>query len=419
MARQRLEPGEIGKISIDELPTPDGGKPTYRARGRARTRYGKTIQGEARGPSRTAAETKLRKRLNERISEGGGATLTPESTVSELASAWWEAEIQPRIWDGKGSRKGRILDVTARAYRPQVEMIIDSTNGIGGLTLREVRTITLDTWVASVAGDRVSIQRGLIQHLNGMFRWAVRKGITDVNPAREMTPADRNTARPRALTADELKEIRQWIDDYERPDNGKTGVGSRRGGKPRAVFLRLVFELQLGTGARIGETLAIRWQDIDFAASPPTVTICGTIKRRPGKRADGGGLYRQEFGKTDSSRRTVTIPRYLVDRLLAARVDDDDPSGLVIHTSNGQPRDPSNVRTRLRAVRGEKYAWVVPHVLRKTAGTIIAREMGIEAAAAQLGHAEIRTTERAYIEKSGVAPDVTAAMDRAFAPRKS
>lgn len=416
MARQRLQPGEIGKITIEEIPATGGGKPTYRARGRARTRYGKSIQSEARGPSRTAAERTLRQRLNERINEGGGPTLGPESTVSTLASAWWDAEVVPRIWDGKGSRKGRILDSTARAYREQVDLIVDSDSGIGGLTIREVRTVTLDAWVADVADGRVSIQRGLIQHLTGMFAWAVRKGIVDANPAREMTPATRNTTPPRALTADELAEIRQRIDDYERPDNGATGIGSKRGGRPRVLFLRDVFELQLGTGARIGETLAIRWQDIDFTANPPTVSINGTIKRRPGKRADGGGLYRQEFGKTDSSRRVVTIPRFLADRLLAMRVEDSDPSGLVIHTGNSQPRDPSNVRTRLREVRGDKYEWVTPHALRRTAGTFIAREMGIEAAAAQLGHAEIRTTERSYVQRSGIAPDVSAAMDRAFAP---
>ena len=64
-----------------------------------------------------------------------------------------------------------------------------------------------------------------------------------------------------------------------------------------------------------------------------------------------------------------------------------------------------------RAVRGEDYEWVKPHTLRKTAGTMVAHAMGVEAAAAMLGHSSTAITERHYIERARIAPDSSAALD--------
>lgn len=33
----------------------------------------------------------------------------------------------------------------------------------------------------------------------------------------------------------------------------------------------------LATGSRIGEILALRWEDLDLAGERPTLTICGTL----------------------------------------------------------------------------------------------------------------------------------------------
>jgi integrase len=38
-----------------------------------------------------------------------------------------------------------------------------------------------------------------------------------------------------------------------------------------------VVDLMLATGARIGEALAVRWQDLDLTGDRPVVTISGTI----------------------------------------------------------------------------------------------------------------------------------------------
>jgi integrase len=48
-------------------------------------------------------------------------------------------------------------------------------------------------------------------------------------------------------------------------------------GPRRTNNLADIVELLIATGARIGEVLALRWQDIDLDDDRPTATICGTI----------------------------------------------------------------------------------------------------------------------------------------------
>jgi hypothetical protein len=51
--------------------------------------------------------------------------------------------------------------------------------------------------------------------------------------------------------------------------------------------------------------------------------------------------------------------------------------------------------------------WVTPHTFRKTVATLIDREADIKTAAAQLGHASEEVTDKYYIAKPVLAPDVS------------
>jgi len=53
------------------------------------------------------------------------------------------------------------------------------------------------------------------------------------------------------------------------------------------------------------------------------------------------------------------------------------------------------------------YDWVTFHAFRRSVATLIDREVGIEAAQAQLGHDDIDITRDFYIHKASVAPDLT------------
>ena len=165
----------------------------------------------------------------------------------------------------------------------------------------------------------------------------------------------------------------------------------------------------LGTGARIGEVLAIRWEsDVDLTTNPATVTISGTVVRLPGKAADGGGLIRQSHPKTDAGYRTVKLPAFARDTLMRLYLNATPTADhLVFPSAAGTLRDPHNVRRQWRDARGEQFAWVTPHSFRKTVATLIDREATTEDAASQLGHSGTAVTRKHYIEKAASAPDLT------------
>ena len=75
-----------------------------------------------------------------------------------------------------------------------------------------------------------------------------------------------------------------------------------------------IIDLMLATGCRIGEILALRWSDLDLDGDLPTLTVSGTIKTETGK-----GTYRKATPKTDSSRRTVVLPRFAAELLRVRR----------------------------------------------------------------------------------------------------
>ena len=163
----------------------------------------------------------------------------------------------------------------------------------------------------------------------------------------------------------------------------------------------------LGTGCRTGEALAVRWEDVSFA--PAQIAITGTVVYVKGKTT------RQSFTKTASGLRIVSLPAYVAGRLqeLAGSSDPDCP--YVFAARGGGLISPNNWRRTLReALRGTPYAGFTPYKLRKTAATLIAREMSLEAASATLGHSDTAVTKRHYAERQLEAPDTSSVLQAVF-----
>lgn len=82
---------------------------------------------------------------------------------------------------------------------------------------------------------------------------------------------------------------------------------------------------------------------------------------------------------------------------------------MVFPTSAGTLWDPHNLRRALRdALKAiEGFAWLTPHVFRKSVATLIDAEATLEAAAAILGHSRASVTSAHYIAKAATAPDMS------------
>jgi len=142
-------------------------------------------------------------------------------------------------------------------------------------------------------------------------------------------------------------------------------------------------DLMLATGARIGEILDLRWEDLDLAAERPTLTICGTLVF-----VKGQGFFRQPWTKSDAGWRMVVLPRFAVGMIMARKlVAADNPHDAIFASRRGTWLSPNNVRRQWREARADTdLAWVTPHTFRKTVATLIKEGTDTKNAAAQLGH---------------------------------
>ena len=134
------------------------------------------------------------------------------------------------------------------------------------------------------------------------------------------------------------------------------------------------------TGLRVGEALALRVRDVDFALGKLTVTEGKTGQRTVPLPNDAGEL------------------QATMDRWLAFRSAWSPKSDLLFVTSAGGPLKPSAVR-RSMAVYGERagIGHVTPHMLRHSCATELlangASPIGVQRV---LGHARLSTTLDVY-----------------------
>ncbi|MDO1482053.1 tyrosine-type recombinase/integrase [Rhodococcus ruber] len=397
MSRPRLEVGQWGKIGTKQQA--DG---RYRAWARYRDQDGQTRTVQAFGRSGAEAERRLKAALHER-SQPSASDLKPTTDLATLGAVWL-AELEA---------VGELAPQTIAQYRADLERCICAPKtGIGGLLLREATTSRIDRFVKAVAVAHPAKARRIKVVLGQMLGLAARHDAIDTNPVADVARIRGSKKTVRALTLEELGVLRRQVALWEsgRPE---TEDGAAHVGRPRAKGLLDLVDVLLGTGARIGEVLALRWSDVDLAATPATVTISGTVVRLQGKLSDGGGLVRQARPKTDAGYRVVKVPAFTRDTLLRLSVNADATADdLVFPSAAGTLRDPRNVARQWRDARGERFAWVTAHTFRRTVATLIDREASTEDAASQLGHSGTTVTRRHYIEKAAAAPDLTSVLDQ-------
>ncbi len=155
----------------------------------------------------------------------------------------------------------------------------------------------------------------------------------------------------------------------------------------------------LGTGLRRGELLALRWGDIDLKGGLLTV-------QRSLERADRSTRFKEP--KTRRSRRTISLPRFVVDRLCRHRTDQAQwfyANGLgrttaerLVFERGGEPWVPNTFGTvSMRALRDAGVPHVRLHDLRHTFASM-ALEAGVDLKTVSnaLGHSTISTTADIY-----------------------
>lgn len=388
MGRPALPVGTWGKIRRSEVPAG-----TWKATARFRDYDGKTREVTAFGSSGASAERRLNVAMRARTARVGG-DITADMRMSQLTGLWLD-----EITD-----EARVRPQTVVTYRGIIDHAI--VPALGELKVGEVTVSAADRFLKAYAKEHPAQAQSIKQVLGQIMGMAVRHDAIPTNPVKSVGRLRTVRKEIRALDEEELIEVRQLVHEWRK---GPDAQGRKRSGPKPSGILPDIIDIALATGLRIGEVLALRWSDVDLAAKRPTLTVSGTLVQ-----LKGVGIIRQPVPKSSSGRRRMLLPAFAVEVLLRRRVEcPANPNGSVFASRTGTWVNAHNVRRQWRDIRrGTGLEWVSLHSFRKTVATMVERELGSKAAAAQLGHSNEAMTEGYYIVKTHEVPDTLQALNR-------
>lgn len=389
MAREPLKPGRWGHISRRELkPGVWLAQVTYRDFAGVIRRY------EARGASGPGAQRRLEDRLH---------SLTTDAAADGLASITRDTRMSDVFdqWIAEKRAEGQITPQSLTTYLGVLER--DLRPAFAALRVREVTPVAVNRVLMTLSrAQKFDTARQARNVMSQVMMMCVRYGAAQFNPVRDaVTVRKPKKDEVRTITLEDIALLRKAV--RERENRPALPRGQRN-----VTLLPQIVDTMLGTGLRIGECLALRVEDLELETEVPKLTVTGTVVRADGR------LVRQPKPKSDSSRRTITLPTFVVTAIREA-LDlglDGGPDGLVFPSTKGTPRSPGRVRDQLRAARQNIAVDVTPHDFRRTVATQVARGTSLANATALLGHADEATTARHYVQRIHVAPDVRVVIDQ-------
>lgn len=267
---------------------------------------------------------------------------------------------------------------------------------MGSLRLDELHPGLVDDRLQAIAATTPGRAHQVRTILRQACSYAVRQQVWKSSPVHDLTPLPGRKKKARALTADELTELRAVIAAWQ--------AGDPR----RSPDIGRILDLALATGCRIGELTALQWDDVNLDAEPATVTVNSTTIYERGR-----GFIRQPHRKGGAAAITLILPEWARTLLLEQRSLVDAAIPWAFPSRAGTMRTPHNVRRSLRdALEASVLEGTTPHTMRATVATWIKRLADLDAASGQLGHGDTSVTAEHYIERATLGPDVRAILDR-------
>ena len=226
--------------------------------------------------------------------------------------------------------------------------------------------------------------------LHRLFEEAIDREMIAVNPARKIKIKAESGEDEGALTDERITKIRE--------DLTKVLV------KLPAPVYQYILCASVLTGARRGELLGLRWEDIDCVKG--AINIRRTLQRVPKKMLDGGTFQNVErlgdtglallTPKSKKSRRRIEVGPALTslfERMLSER----NGCPFVFQDEFGKAIDPDRVNKIIRAAQKEAGVSFRLHSLRHLHSSLLVEAgANIKQAQARLGHASAMTTADIY-----------------------
>jgi len=300
------------------------------------------------------AQSALVRLLDVERQAAGKPTMRLAVTLGQAALEWLRYSEQDR----------EVRQSTLRDYRSTVRELrahFGDATPLETITAQDVEAYKTVLVAGGKRGPR-TIKRHLII-LGGVFRRAERKWGTRWNPAAQVElPRERHGGEINFLTPEEVQALVRATPDAQ----------------DSAMFLTAAL-----TGLRMGELLALRWRDVDFAL------------QRVHVRRSYDNVTKQALAPKSGKVRSVPM----VDEVMAAldllsrRDRYTDQDDLAFPAWDGAPQYHGELRSRFyAALRSAGLKRIRFHALRHTFGTLAVQKLPITTVQEYMGHAHISTT---------------------------
>jgi integrase len=253
--------------------------------------------------------------------------------------------------------------------------------GLGHFQVQKLRPVHLNEMYATLI--RSGLSPRTVGHVHRLLHralgHAVTWGVAQQNPASAVKPPRVEDTEVEILRAGEIEGLLDKLHG--------------RSLHPIAVFA-------LASGARRGEVLALRWQDVDLAT--------GKVRIERSLEQTKAGGFRFKTTKTKRGRRTITIAPSVIMALRAHRKTQQErwlalgagrlpENALVFATWNGEPRTPNALSKDWSETMADFGLKITLHALRHThASMLIASGMDVVTLSRRLGHASPTVTLNVY-----------------------
>ena len=231
-----------------------------------------------------------------------GVDIASEETFGHFAQVWYDVYKKPYL-------REKSQNITKYVVNQYILPLL------GNCVPREITPMQIQAVMANMADKSNSLQSKVLIALRDIFRAAVENGLVAKTPVSDRLKAGGKTAEEKVtLTPNEEAALLDAVENLR----AKT-------------FLLLC----LRTGARRGEALALRYEDIDFDAKVVHIRRNAIVKEQ----------------ETKAGRRNVPLPEDLEAWL--TEHGPKDKTGYIFSTRNGKPLTLSAFRSMFRLIARE------------------------------------------------------------------
>ena len=258
---------------------------------------------------------------------------------------------------------------TVDAYRRDLQQFAAwlTGNREEDLDAKSVTLSDIRAWLGSLAGSGMAAAtlRRKTQSLRAFYKWGQRRGLTQSNPASDMSLSKKRRKLPNIIRPNEIEQL------LAAPDGNQNGINEKFADARRHIIIELLYSL----GLRQAELLALTDRDIDYTLSEIKVT---------GKR---------------NKQRILPLPAALAadikqwQSIRDARYELQTPKPLIAgpHGALSKQQLYKIVHEALASVSAGRRS---PHTLRHTFATaMIGNGADLDAVREMLGHSSLATTQ--------------------------